>query len=205
MHKPTQLRILEYLRKHQTASVRELSSVLTMTGANIRHHLAVLESNDLIEIISKRGEGRGRPESVYSLSRRVLGDGLGELAGAIFNVWLDTIPESALETSLRFVARRLGGNNLSNQDILLTHRLPRLVDRLNELHYQSHWEAGLHGPTIILGHCPYAAIINRNPELCRMDAFLLEQWIGLSVEQTTRLHKGVNGASYCTFRTIGSL
>jgi DNA-binding transcriptional ArsR family regulator len=45
---PTRLRILDYLRKQQSASVHELSISMAMTGANVRHHLAVLESNDLI-------------------------------------------------------------------------------------------------------------------------------------------------------------
>lgn len=57
MPPPTRLRILDYLRKRQTASVRELGSALAMTGANVRHHLAVLELNYLIELISQRKEG----------------------------------------------------------------------------------------------------------------------------------------------------
>jgi predicted ArsR family transcriptional regulator len=198
------LRILDYLRKQHTASVRELSRALAMTGANIRHHLALLESNDVIEMISQKREGRGRPENIYGLSRRVLGDGLDGLAGAMLNVWLKNASETALEAGLRSVAYQLGGPNLPKTDLLLTHRLTRLVDRLNELHYQSRWEAGVIGPNVILGHCPYSAIIASYPELCRMDAFLLEQWIGYPVEQSARLQKSVKGYPYCAFRVSGN-
>jgi len=204
VHTPTRLRILDYLRKQQTASVRELSRALAMTGANIRHHLALLESNDVIEMIGQQREGRGRPGNIYSLSRRVLGDGLDELANAMLEVWLRDTTEAALESGLRSMAQRLGGTARPKADSLPTQRLSRLVDRLNELHYQSRWEAGMSGPNIILGHCPYAAIIASNPELCRMDAFLLEQWMDLPVEQTAKLQKSVKGYPYCAFRVTSN-
>jgi DNA-binding transcriptional ArsR family regulator len=50
--KPTmRIKILDHLRRYQTASVSELSRVLGVTGANIRHHIAILDSNELIEIV----------------------------------------------------------------------------------------------------------------------------------------------------------
>ena len=204
MHLTTRLRILEYLRKQETASVGELSRALAMTGANIRHHLAVLEADDLIEVISQRQEGRGRPVNIYSLSRRVLGEGLDELAGAIFEVWLLNATGEAREAGLRSVAMRLGGNIPPGTDIQLPRRLGQMANRLNEQHYRARWEAGVDGPRVILGHCPYAAIIDSYPGLCRMDSFLLEQWTGLPVEQTARLQPSAKGYPFCAFRIARS-
>ena len=198
----TRARILKYLGKQQTASVKELSRALTMTGANIRHHLAEMESNDLIEPIGQRREGRGRPETIYGISRHVLGEGLAELAEAMLKVWLKNTTENALEAGLRSVALHLGGDKLPDGALLLTYRLNRLIERLNELHYRSRWEAGINGPNVILGHCPYAAIIASNHELCRMDGILLEKWTGLPVEQTAMLQKSIKGYPYCGFRVI---
>jgi predicted ArsR family transcriptional regulator len=65
MKPTTRLRILDHIRKYQTASVKEMSIQMGMSGANIRHHLAVLENNDLIEVVGMRQEGRGRPRQVY--------------------------------------------------------------------------------------------------------------------------------------------
>jgi predicted ArsR family transcriptional regulator len=191
---------MDYLRKQQTASVRELSVALGMTGANIRHHLADLEANGLIEFISLRREERGRPINIYGLSRQMLGDGLADLNEAILHVWLKNAPEAVLEDGLKSVALHLGGKNLPVNGIMLTLRLARLIDRLNDLHYQARWEAGVTGPTIILGHCPYAVIIRSNPELCRMDEFFLEQWVGSPVEQTAQLHTSAKGNPICAFR-----
>ncbi len=204
MHPTTRSRILDYLRKYQAASVGDLSRALAKTGANIRHHLAVLESDDLIEIISQRREDRGRPGSIYGLSRRVLGNGLDELAKSLLTLWSRNATESELEAHLRSVAAQLGGDNPPGRDIFPTQRLSRLVDRLNEMHYQARWEAGVRGPNIILGYCPYAAIIANHPELCRVDAYLLEQWTGSAVEQTGRLQTGAKGFPICAFQVISN-
>jgi predicted ArsR family transcriptional regulator len=205
MRPTTRLRILEYLRKQQTASVRELSRALLMTGANIRHHLAVLESNNLIEFVSQRQEGRGRPENIYGLSHRMLGDGLGDLAGAMFTAWLLIMPDEAREEGLRSVARELGGERLPSSDISIPVRLSRSMDRLNDLHYQARWEAGVAGPHMILGRCPYSSIVTSYPDLCRMDAFLIEQQIGLPVKQMAKLQTSIKGLPYCTFQVTTNL
>jgi predicted ArsR family transcriptional regulator len=203
MHLSTRSRIQDYLRKQKTASVNELSRSLAMTGANIRHHLAMLEADNLIEVVCQRREERGRPVNVYGLSRRVLGDGLNELAGAMFEVWLSGATAEPRKAGLKSLAVQLGGDALPCTDTQLPQRLSQMVNRLNALHYQARWEAGMDGPRVILGLCPYAAIIALYPELCQMDAFLLEQWTGSPVEQTARLQSSVKGYPFCSFRVDG--
>ena len=199
MRPTTRLRIVDYLRKHHTATVRELSRALGMTGANIRHHLVVLEGTDLIGVLGQRREVRGRPVNVYGLSRRVLGDALDELSSALLTEWLGPRPEAEREEALHSLARGLGGAAPGDRDLPLTKRLAALVARLNELHYQARWEAGPAGPRLILGHCPYSAIIAKHPELCRMDASLLEQRLGLSAVQIARLERSARGEMFCAF------
>ena len=202
MKPTTRLRILDYFRKHQTASVRELSRSMAMTGANIRHHLAVLESNDLIEGIGQRQDGRGRPMQVYGLSRRVMGDGLDKLAGALLDVWLGGGSDEGREAGLRSVAQRLVGTTEIDSPIM--RRLTRTTERMKEFHYQAHWEASLAGPRILLGHCPYAAIIAGHPELCRMDALFLEMRLGSPMEQTAKLQLNDKGLPFCAFLLVGN-
>jgi predicted ArsR family transcriptional regulator len=202
MKPTTRLRILDYFRKHQTGSVWELSQLLGMTGANIRHHLAVLESNDLIEVIGQRKEGRGRPLQVYGLSRRVMGDGLDNLAGTVMDVWLSSLTNGLREAGLRSIAERLADVVEVNAPVM--KRLVRAVERLNKLHYQAHWEASAGGPRLVLGHCPYSAIINDHPELCQMDLYILETSLGTSVKQTAKLQLNDRGLPFCAFLMIGN-
>ena len=204
MKPTTRLRILDTLRKQQAASAQELSRALGMTGANVRHHLAVMESSDLIELIGRRHEGRGRPENVYSLSRRVLGDGLDALASALLAARRNEETESMREAFLQDTALRLAGEAPLSTGVSLPRRLSLMVERLNEMHYQSRWEAGADGARVFLGHCPYAAIIADHPELCHMDGYLLEQFCSLPVEQTAKLQPGLKGVPFCTFRVIGN-
>jgi predicted ArsR family transcriptional regulator len=204
MQTPTRVRILDHLRKQETATVRELSRSLAMTGANIRHHLAILETNELIELIGQRQEGRGRPENVFGLSKRVLGNGLPDLAKAMLQIWVKNAPEASLESGLKSLALQLVGQTPPAKNNLAIQRLTQLVERLNELHYQARWEAGNRGPNVILGQCPYAPIIESNPELCQMDGLLLEQWTIFPVEQTAKLQTSDKGLPYCAFRITGN-
>ena len=110
---PTRLRILDYLRKQQTASVHELSSALAMTGANVRHHLSVLESNDLIELISQRREGRGRPVTFMACHGGYWAMVWMDWQGQCLRFYYRNAPEAEREAGLRSVALRLGGNDMT--------------------------------------------------------------------------------------------
>jgi predicted ArsR family transcriptional regulator len=122
----------------------------------------------------------------------------------MFDGLLRDAPEAEREAGLRTVALRLGGKNSPGPDTYMPRRLSQAIDRLNELHYQAHWEAGIDGARIILGHCPYAAIIAAYPELCRMDEYLLEQRCCSPVEQLARLQPSVKGQPFCSFRVTGN-
>jgi predicted ArsR family transcriptional regulator len=183
-------KVLAYLNKTRTASAREISRALKMSAANVRHHLRVLASDGRLEVVSVRGrDGRGRPEKVYSLPGAVMGDNLAVLADAI-------LVEAGSNVRMEALAQRLAGEtNFGGQPV--AKRLNLTVEKLNQMNYHAHWEAGSAGPRIIFGHCPYAAIIEKHPELCRMDAVMLEKWMGQSGTQISKI--GKDGSSICVF------
>jgi len=72
------------------------------------------------------------------------------------------------------LAKRLAGDaDLASHPI--ARRLNLIVEKLNQMNYHARWEAGADGPRIIFGHCPYAAIVGKHPELCDMDVSLVSQ------------------------------
>ncbi|MEK6220665.1 MAG: hypothetical protein N2D54_00260, partial [Chloroflexota bacterium] len=81
----------------------------------------------------------------------------------------------------------------------LTYKLGEAVDRLNELKYRAHWEAHSDGARIIFGQCPYAEIIGEHPELCQMDAELLNNLIHSSVRQESKIAYYPLGPHKCVF------
>lgn len=203
MNTPTRLRIIDYLKKQHAASAKDLGLALGMTRANIRHHLVVLENNELVEVIGQHKEGRGRPKNIYGISHRMLGDGLEELSSALLCEWLGDVPEEIQIAKLESLAARLGKGFAGTGTTPLPKKLTELVRSLNRLHYQARWEAGAMGARIVLGHCPFSAIIDSHPELCRVDALLLEKSMtGQHVEQAVKLEKIGQGLPQCIF-TIG--
>lgn len=183
-------KVLIYFTKTRTASAREISRSLRMSSATVRHHLRVLVADGRLEMSFVRSrEGRGRPEKVYSLPRSALGDNLAALGDAV-------ISEAGAAVQMEMLAKRLAGEaGFSSQPI--ARRLNASVERLNQMNYHARWEAGPQGPRLIFGHCPYAALIEKHPELCRMDEALLGQFMGDAVTQMYTI--GKEGSSLCVF------
>jgi predicted ArsR family transcriptional regulator len=188
-------KILAYLDKSRNASAREIARALQLSAATVRHHLRVLVADGRLELASvRRREGRGRPEKVYSLPRAALGNNLSALSEAL-------LTEAGSGVRMEALAKRLvGDSSFASQP--LAKRLNLTVEKLNQMNYHARWEAGSAGPRIIFSHCPYAGVIEKHPELCRMDAEMLREWMGQSATQVSRA--GKDGSSICMFAVGGN-
>lgn len=192
-------KILAFLKKQNIATAAEIAAALRMTPANARHHLSLLAADGLVDASSLRGQAqRGRPRKVYRLGKAVLGDNLAALADAL----LEQIAPEQEEAMLEALGRALAGNP-PERPAPLMRRLSLTVERLNAMRYRARWEATPAGPRLVLGHCPYAAIVGSRPQLCRMDAFLLQNLLGVNVEQLAKLEQTEMGNIYCVFRPTG--
>src|SRR5690349_12851560 len=183
-------KVLAYINKNRTASAHEIARALQMSAATVRHHLRVLASDGRLEMASGRGrDGRGRPEKVYSLPRSALGDNLAALSDVL-------LTEAKSNVKVETLAKRLAGqSDPAGQP--LAKRLNRTIENLNQMNYHARWEARSEGPRIIFSHCPYAAIIEKHPELCKMDEAMLTEWIGQPAVQLFKT--GQEGRSVCEF------
>lgn len=188
--KTVRQKVLSYMKKAHTASAREISRVLKLSVANVRHHLRVLVSDGrLTESVILSHEKRGRPQKVYSLPHSALGDNLSRLGDAL-------LTEVDSHVKVEMLAKSLAGDaNFVNQP--LVKRLNLTVEKLNEMNYHARWEAAAEGPRLIFGHCPYAAIVEKHPELCVMDSALLEKLMGQGANQLTKI--GRAGSLSCVF------
>jgi predicted ArsR family transcriptional regulator len=194
----TRQRILEQISNKHSLSAGELSLALGSTAANIRYHLAILLREGAIEIVDQRtGAGRGRPTRLYALTQYARAHNLEKLADALLQEMLEGLqPEERLEV-LKRIASRLCGQPANSGN--LTQRLNVCVHLLNEMNYQTRWEARSSGPRLVFAHCPYAMILSRHPELCQLDASLLEEMLEASVSQVARLAPSRQGGKVCIF------
>ena len=197
--KSTRRLILDHLRSKQVASVAELSRALQVTPANIRHHLAILTSEGVVGVIGERpATGRGRPTLLYASTQQSSRHNLARLCSALLNEIAHPQNDASPSESLHRITDELGGDT-QNPPGSLTGRLYQAIQRLNEMNYQARWEARSSAPQVILGHCPYAAILSDHPELCRLDVLLLEHLLQTRVEKVAHLARDDRGLTYCMF------
>lgn len=189
-------KILAYLNRVRTASATEIARALKLSAPTVRHHLRILTADGRLErVAARRQERRGRPETVYGLPLAARGDNLPALSDALLLEVSARLPVRILAEHL---ARRLAGeSDFAGQP--LAKRFHLAAEKLNQMKYHAHWEAGPEGPRMVFGHCPYAAILAKHPELCSMDENLLSKLVGQSAVQISRV--GREESSVCVFIT----
>lgn len=215
--KTSRQRVLDYIRLHHYVTSSEISRALRMTPANARHHLAVLADQGVIKLAGDRPTGgKGRPAQVFCLASQGT-PGLEKLTGAALDLLEGSLPSNDKNPVLRLLAHYLAdkeNENVSSHDSSpgidparlrpiskphLTQRLYEAVSRLIVLGYACRWEARPDAPRMILGNCPYAAILADYPQLCQMDEFLLEALLEAPAKQVAKLAHDHRGAPYCMF------
>lgn len=172
-------KVLAYFMKTRAASAREVARALKLSAATVRHHLRVLAADGRLEIVpSGEQEGRGRPEKIYAVPQWALGDNLAVLSDIL-------LTEAGSSVRRETFAQRLAGDaRFAGQP--LARQLNLTVEKLNQMNYHARWEAGSEGPRIIFNHCPYAAIVDKHPELCDMDVNLLSHLMGRFIVRQAR-------------------
>lgn len=191
--------IREYLQDKQSASAEELARALQVTPANVRHHLAALISDGLVRKVGERPQaGRGRPVQLYSLVEILSRHNLVLLVKAL----LTTFDEREFKEEHGNLQRRLA-QQLAKGGMITTknpgQRYFQAIQFLNTMNYQARWEAHAEAPHVIFSHCPYAQIIQDHPQLCKMDAFLLEELLGEEASQAAKLELTAKGTRQCVF------
>jgi predicted ArsR family transcriptional regulator len=196
--KTSRQRITEYLALRRHSTTQEIAHALRLSPADVRHHLKDLTSEGVVQVGGTiKSESRGRPAKTYILTRLHRENNLGILANAL----LETIVKPCIEQSEKILfdlAGRIIGNGFSAKSG--SQRLIDAVKRLNELHYQSRWEAHPEAPRLLLNHCPYLEILAKNPILCQLDRIVITRLTGNEAEQVAKLAIDVNGRCYCLFR-----
>ena len=194
--KSTRQRLLDILKNRPNTTAAELSRALQLTQADVRHHLSnMVDEGLVVETGYQRGGRRGRPARKFSIATATLKDNFDLLSSALLAVSLQNLSPPDRMVFLRDVAVKLAGEHASGGP--LAQRLAGAVVRLNELGYQARWEAHADAPRLILEHCPFASLLPKHPELCQLDACLLENLLKEPVAQIESLTHEDGG--HCIF------
>lgn len=195
----TRSRIVEYLKEHGRASVQELAEATGLTSMTIRHHLAVLENEGLVNSEKERGHV-GRPRYVYFLTDKALSlfpERYDELAGRLLKGLKNLGAKREITEVLHQMADEITGDYQDDLDEKsFEERLDLLIAVLSREGFLASWEQK-EGEYLLREYsCPYLLVGHEHPEICRVDWQVITTILDASVKrQTCMLH----GDSNCTF------
>lgn len=199
--------ILEILKEGKGATVAELADKLEMAPVSVRHHLDILQGDNLIcvERLERKGNV-GRPQLVYALTPEAADyfpNNFASLAGNLVRQLKQILPQEQVECAFRSLAHEFADelccDELANAPF--ETRLERITAFLNERGYLAHWEradenAG-QGYLLHKCNCPYAGISGQHTELCLMDQALIDELFG---QPCKRIQSMTNNARCCTYQ-----
>lgn len=180
--------ILELLKENRTATVADLASQLDMAAVSVRHHLDILQGDDLIcvERVQRKGNV-GRPQQVYALTEAAsdyFPNNFATLAEGLVRQLKAVLPPE--ETQRAFsalaceMASELNCQDLCAQDV--EERLERVAHFLSERGYLASWEPAGDSPSdgylLHKYNCPYAGVSDAHSEICLMDQALVNELMG---------------------------
>lgn len=197
--------ILRTLRSQGRCTVNDLAGASGVTPVSVRHHLANLQAEGLIQSEELR-HGVGRPRLVYSLSD----NGLEQFPSRYYHLiqrLLSEIkvnmPEGQVNTLLSGVAQTMAHDYAAELARLpVPQRLARLVQLLNEEGFDA--DIQRQGDTLLIRElsCPYFRMGQQHPEVCTIDESFIATALSLPVERVTCL---LDGDVHCTFSVASAV
>lgn len=203
--------ILELLKERNGATVAELAESLNMAPVSVRHHLDILQGDNLISVERLERKGNvGRPQQIYALTddaNEHFPDNFAALASGLVRQLKKVLPPEQVEAAFQSLAQDFAGKiQPSLTDLSIEERLERVTCFLNERGYLARWEVDESGEggSFLLhkSNCPYAGVSDEHDELCLMDQALINELMG---ESCWRIQSMAKEARCCTYRIAGPI
>lgn len=196
----TRHEILEILKEEREATVEDLASRLELTPMTIRHHLNVLQAQNLVVATTvRRSQKVGRPRLVYTLTEaadELFPQSYGELARHLVTEIKETMGPEETEAIFRRIGDRIADEAPApDEDQNFEERLDQAASFLEELGFIFRWEKTDEGFLLTNVNCPYRHVTREHPEVCVMDTVLLGRLLEVEPQRLDSLR---TGAPSCT-------
>jgi predicted ArsR family transcriptional regulator len=197
----TRQEILSILREEKQATVEDLARQLELTPMTIRHHLNVLQAQNLVEASKVRRSKRvGRPRLVYTLTEEaddLFPQGYGRLARHLVSEVKETVGGEETEAMFRRIAERVAAEAPPVEDgQSFEERLDQVSDFLEDQGFLSRWEETEEGYVLTNVNCPYRRVSRQHGEVCLLDTELIRRLLGVEPQ---RLSSQRAGQAACAF------
>jgi len=195
----TRQQILDYLRQHARATVKDLDAHLSLTSTGVRQHLTVLEREGLVEAHEERGHV-GRPALVYRLTEQ--GDALYPKAYDQLAITLLEEVRAGGGAQLQSLVRRAATRFAEPyRERVASRPLPERVREATEIIRERGFLADCRqdgdGWLIEQYTCPFPRVAKQNSCVCALDVEFVRQLVGEDARLSTSLLRGDHA---CTFR-----
>jgi DeoR family transcriptional regulator, suf operon transcriptional repressor len=191
----TRQEILSILREQKQATVEDLAEQLELTPMTIRHHLNVLQAQNLV-VASKvrRSKKVGRPRLIYTLTEDaddLFPQGYGRLARQLVTEVKETVGEEGVEAMFRRMAERVAGDAPPGEaGQTFEERLDQVSDFLDQQGFLSRWEKTDDGYVLMNVNCPYRRVSRQHGEVCILDTELIRRLLGVEPERLSSMRAG---------------
>jgi len=191
----TRQEILSILREEKQATVEDLAKQLELTPMTIRHHLNVLQAQNLVEASKvRRSKKVGRPRLVYTLTDAaddLFPQGYGRLARHLVTEVKETVGEEQTGAMFRRMAERLASEAPpAGQGQGFEERLEQVSDFLVDQGFLSRWEETDEGYVLTNVNCPYRRVSRQHNEVCLLDTELIRRLLGVEPERLSSMRAG---------------
>ena len=191
----TRQEILGILKAERQATVEDLAERLGLTPMTIRHHLNVLQAQNLVEAAKvHRSQKVGRPRLVYTLTDaadELFPQSYGDLARYLVTEVKETMGSDATQEIFRRVAHRLAQEAppaIEGQRFV--DRLMQVVEFLESRGFLVTWEKSDEGYILTNANCPYRRVTSEHREVCIMDTTLIEDLLGVKPQRLSSMQGG---------------
>ncbi len=196
----TRKAILEILKERGQATVDELAEQLDLTPMTVRHHLKVLQSEDLVAATRLQySRSAGRPCHVYTLTERGI-DFFPTNYHGLASLLLDEVKELMDEHQVQQIFNRIGEKLAADapnvQGLPLAERVAAVSRFLTSKGFISRWEKVKGGYALYQFNCPYRRVSREHAEVCLMDMTLVSALLGVKPK---RMDGTASAGEYCAY------
>jgi predicted ArsR family transcriptional regulator len=197
----TRQEILDILKTESQATVEDLAERLELTPMTIRHHLNVLQAQNLVEASKvRRSQKVGRPRLVYTLTEtadELFPQGYENLARYLVSEVKSTVGVDEMEAIMHRVADRVAleaPTPVEGQSF--EERLDQVSEFMDDQGFLTRWEKTDEGYVLTNVNCPYRRVTREHKEVCIMDTMLIKQLLGVAPQRLSSMRKDDAACSF---------
>jgi DeoR family suf operon transcriptional repressor len=197
----TRNQILNILLSQHRCTINELAEIVQINPVSVRHHIAKLEAEGLVESEEER-HGVGRPKRIYFLTN----EGMEKfpsryltLSIRILEKLKESLPSKTVNKILKEMATEMVSDQIAQIDISnleIEERVALVQQLLLDEGFTVEVTTKDNGIEIKGISCPYKHIGVDHPEICLVDETMITEVLATPIKKT---HCVLNGDPYCCY------